>query len=60
MNQFFFEARGKEKVRELMDEGMTSQALRWSGATRRGFFHGLPKLILILASILGLVSLIAQ
>ena len=60
MNQFFFEMRGKEKVKEWMDEGMTSQALHRSGAGRYGFFHGLPKLILILAGILGLISLIGR
>ena len=60
MNQFFYETRGKEKVKELMDEGMRSQALRKSGEARYGFFRGLPKLILILASILGFMSLIAR
>ena len=60
MNQFFFESRGKEKVKELMDEGMRSQALQRSGANRYGFFHGLPKLILLIAGILGLVILLAQ
>jgi hypothetical protein len=39
---------------------MRSQALRKSGAARYGFFHGLPKLILILAGILGFLSLIAR
>ena len=60
MNQFFYESRGKEKVHELMKEGMISQELRRSGARRYGFFHGLPKLILILAGILGFLILLAH
>ncbi len=60
MNQFFYEVRGKEKIKDLMEEGMRSQALRRSGAAKRGFFRGLPKLILILAGILGFLILLGH
>lgn len=38
MNQFFFETRGREKVREIMNEGLTGQELQRSGAPRYVFF----------------------
>jgi hypothetical protein len=60
MNQFFYETRGREKVQEIMKEGLTSQELHRSGAARYGFFHGLPKLIVIAAFVLGVLSLIAR
>jgi hypothetical protein len=60
MNDFFYEIRGKEKVQEIMKEGLTSQELRRSGASRYGFFHGVPKLIVILAAIFGVLSLIVR
>jgi hypothetical protein len=50
MNQFFYEQRGKEKLKELQAEGMRSQALHRSGAARVGLFEGLRRLI---ASLVG-------
>lgn len=61
MNQFFYESRGREKVRELMEEGMRNQVLHRSGAAaKRGISRGIPKLILILATLMGLFSLLAH
>jgi hypothetical protein len=56
MNQFFFETRGKEKVRNLMDEGIRSQAYRRSVA--RGF--NLPKFIVTALGILGIVVMFGR
>lgn len=56
MNQFFFETRGKEKVRDLMNEGMRSQAYRRSMA--RGF--NLPKLIVAALCILGILVMFVR
>lgn len=56
MNQFFFETRGKEKVRKLMDEGIRSQAYhrsRVQGAS-------LPKLIIIFLGALGLLMMFVR
>jgi hypothetical protein len=55
MNQFFYESRGKEKVKDLMKEGMRSQALKQSRAARTGIIQNLPKLAL---TILGLLSIL--
>ena len=56
MNEFFYQSRGKEKVRELREEGMKSQAYNRSKAP--GFvLRGLPKLILTIVGILGVLQL---
>jgi hypothetical protein len=34
MNQFFYEQRGKEKVKGLLEEGQRSQAIYRSGASK--------------------------
>jgi hypothetical protein len=57
MNQFFYETRGKEKVNDLMQEGMRSQAYSKSGAPKPSLLNGLPKLILIVLGILGMLEL---
>ncbi|HEY5903219.1 MAG TPA: hypothetical protein VIU39_11745 [Anaerolineales bacterium] len=46
MNQFYYETRAKEKVRELMQEGQHSQAFHRSGAPKLGLFPSLKKLML--------------
>ena len=46
MNQFFYESNGKEKVRDLMNEGMRSQAYERSGAAKRSVLHRIPRLIM--------------
>ena len=60
MNQFFYESRGKEKVRELRNEGTRSQAFHRSDAPRLGLLRNLPKLILMLLGILGILSLLVH
>jgi len=47
MNQYFYEQRSREKLKDLRAEGLRSQALHRSGATRIGLFHGLRLLILM-------------
>jgi hypothetical protein len=46
MNQFFYEQRGKEKVRDLQAEGVRSQAFHRSGASKLSIFPSLQQLIL--------------
>jgi hypothetical protein len=55
MNDFFY---GKERVNDLMKEGMTSQAHYRSGSQKRGLLHRLPKLILLLFVLLGFLGLL--
>jgi hypothetical protein len=57
MNHFFYESRGKEKVKDLLNEGQRSQAFHKSGAPRIGMISGMPKLAMMLLGILGLLSL---
>ena len=56
MNQFFFESRGKEKIKDLMKEGMRSQEFHRSGSPKLGRLRGVPKLLLGLLGILGLLG----
>jgi|GEM_PF-1519738 len=58
MNQFFYEQRGKEKVKDLLNEGQSSQAFHRSGAPKLNLLRGLPKLMLILLGILGILQLL--
>jgi hypothetical protein len=58
MNQFFYETRGKEKVKGLMEEGMRSQALRHSGAARSGVLRNLPRLALTILGILVVLGIL--
>ena len=60
MNQFFYETRGKEKVKSLMEEGMQSQSLRGSKGTKSSIVHNLPKIVLILIAILGVAQLLLR
>jgi len=60
MNQFFYEQRGKEKVKDLMREGMTSQALHRSGTRKPGILRHLPKLIIMFVGILGLITFLVR
>ena len=46
MSQFFYEQRGKEKVKGLLEEGQRSQAFYRSGASKLGFLHSLQQMIL--------------
>jgi hypothetical protein len=60
MNQFFFESRGKEKIKDLREEGMRSQAFYRSGAPKLSLLRGLPKLVLALLGILGILGLLVR
>jgi hypothetical protein len=57
MNHFFYESRGKEKVHELMREGINSQEYSRSRSSKIGLLRGLPKLIVFLLGALGLLQL---
>lgn len=60
MNQFFYETRGREKVRELMEEGMRNQACRRCGISKATLLHGLPKAVLVILGILGVLELLTR
>jgi hypothetical protein len=60
MNQFFYESRSKEKVKDLMKEGMMSQAIRRSDASKAGLAHHLPKIALTLLGLLGLLEILVR
>ena len=58
MNEFFYESRGKEKLKELRNEGESSQAFHRSGAPKLSLLRGLPKVIIMLLGILGILELL--
>ena len=60
MNQFFFESRGKEKVKDLLKEGQQSQAFHRSGAPTINPLRGLPKLIIGLLGVLGILAMLIR
>jgi len=60
MNQFFYESRGKEKVKDLLREGQQSQAFHRSGAPKLEMSRSLPKLILGLLGVLGILGLLVR
>jgi hypothetical protein len=60
MNQFFLETRVKEKVDDLMKEGMMSQAYNRSGASKTRFLSKLPKFIWSALGILGFILIILR
>jgi hypothetical protein len=51
---------GKEKVKDLRDEGMRSQAFHRSGSSKSALPGGSPKLILALMSVLGILGLLVR
>ena len=59
MNQSFFESRGKEKIKEFMEEGMRSQAVHRAGRSGR-FVFNLSKLALTLLSLLVILNLLGH
>jgi hypothetical protein len=59
MNEFFYESRGKEKIKGLMEEGMRSQALHRAGKTRRFAFNW-SKLVLTLLGILVILNILGH
>ena len=60
MNHFSYDVLGKEKVRDLQNEGVRSQSFHRSGAPSLGPLRGLPKLVLGLLGILGLLALLVR
>ena len=60
MNHFSYDVMRKEKIRDLQAEGMTSQSFHRSGAPKLGLLRGLPKLILALLGIVGLLGLLVR
>jgi hypothetical protein len=60
MNHFFYETRSKEKIKDLMEEGMRSQASHKSGVPKFDSLHSLPKVILIVLGILGILELLVH
>lgn len=60
MNQFFFEQRAKENIKDLQTEGLRSQEFYRSGAPKPNSLRGMPKLILILLGILGILELLVR
>ena len=57
MNHFFYESSGKQKMKDLLNEGQRSQAFHRSGAPKLGLLRGVPKFAMVLLGILGLLSL---
>ena len=60
MNHYSYDVMRKEKIRDLQAEGMTSQAVYRCGATKSGLLYRLPKLILVLLSVLGSLGLLVR
>lgn len=57
MNQSFYESSSKEKINDLMKEGMMSQAHYRSGSPRAGILSRLPKLVIVILGIVGLIQM---
>jgi hypothetical protein len=57
MNHFFYESRGKEKIKNFMEEGMRSQAY-YRSSTPKDFVRRLPQLLLLLLGLLGILGLL--
>ena len=60
MNQFFLETRGKEKVKDLMNEGMMSQAHNRSRSRRSSFLSRIPKISMVIFAILWILQMIIR
>ena len=60
MNQSFYESRSKEKINDFMKEGMMSQAYYRSRASKASILSRLPKLILVVLGIMGLIQLFVR
>jgi len=59
MNHFSFEVMGKEKINNLIEEGMRSQAVSRAGLSRR-IERRLPRLMLVILGILAIAELIVR
>ena len=58
MNHFSYDVMRKEKIRELQQEGLVNQSLHRSGAPKPSLLTELPKLILMLLGVLGMLGLL--
>lgn len=59
MNHFSYEVMGKEKVKGIREEGLRNQEVHRSGA-HPGLIRGLPKLLLWLLGMLGILGLFVR
>ena len=57
MNHFFYESRSKEKVRELMQEGIRSQAQHRSRMPGSSLLRRYSRWMVIALGLLGLLTL---
>jgi len=60
MNQFFYESRGKERVKELMNEGLASQAQHRSRTSRASLWSKLPRFVLIGLGLLWIIQQVVR
>jgi hypothetical protein len=60
MNHFSYEVMGKEKVKGFRDEGLRNQEVHRSNTRKMNFLGRLPKLILVISMILGVLVLIIR
>lgn len=58
MNPFFYEFRGNEKIKQLMAEGLMSQAVHRSGVVKGGLHRNRLKIALVLVGILVSLGLL--
>lgn len=58
MNHFYYEFRGKEKLRELVEDGLRSQALHRLGVLKPRLFAGRTKFSLGLLVGLGIIAVL--
>jgi hypothetical protein len=60
MDHFSYEVLGKEKVKGFQEEGLRNQEVYRSRVSQIGFLRSLPKLILLLSGILGILELLIR
>ena len=60
MDHFSYEVLGKEKVKGFQEEGLRNQEVYRSRVSQIGFLRSLPKLILLLLGILGILELLIR
>ena len=60
MNHSFLEGRSKEKVNDLLEEGLRSQAYYRSGARKSRLVSTFPRLLPILLGILGILIILIR
>jgi len=57
MNQSYYESRVSEKLNNLRNEGMTSQAYYRSRKAKRSLISKLPRLIVVTLIVIGLAQI---